>query len=111
MGRRNFGAQAFANFALEQRLHFVRRAREQDHDSFAFFELSAEPLSGGRAVGIWQNCRAFQNVGLLHVVRCYFPAAIGEALFEFGDDFRITVQADTESFGNCFARKVVFCRA
>ncbi len=59
---------------------------------FAAVELTAEPLSGGGAVGIGKNGGAVENVGLLGVVGRHLPSALGEALFETSEDFGIAAQ-------------------
>ncbi len=105
---RNFGAQALAHFGFEQSFEFVRRAGEQHDDVFAAVEFSAEPLSGRGAVGIGEHGRAVENVGLLGVVGGHFPAALGEALFEASENFRIALHGQAERFGDGFASKVVF---
>jgi len=104
----NFGAQALAHFALEQSFQFVRRARQQHNDVLAAVELSAQPLSGRGAVRIRKHCGAVENVGLLRVVGRHLPAALGEALLQTREDFRITAQAQAQSFGHGLSRQIVF---
>ena len=100
--------QALAHFGFEQGFEFVRRAGEQHNDVLASVEFSAEPLSGSGAVGIRKDGRAVENVGLLGIVGGHLPAALGEALFEAGENFRITLHGKAERFGDRFASQVVF---
>src|SRR5579859_5004163 len=81
---------------------------EKNDDVLASVELPVEPLPGGSAVGIEQDSRAFDDVGLLGIVCGHLPAARGEAFFEGANDFRVAAEADTQCLSYGFAGEVVF---
>src|SRR5580765_3037159 len=86
----------------------MRRSREQDDDPFPSLKLPGEPLTGSGAVGIWEHSGACDHVRLLRIVRCHFPAAVCEALFQFREEFIVAMKGDTERFGDRLTRQVVF---
>src|ERR1700719_1134218 len=86
----------------------MRRAGQQHDDVFAAIELSAEPLTWGRAIRIWKDGGAVENVGLLGIVGSHLPTAIGKALFQASQDFRIAPQTQAQRFANRLAGKIVF---
>ena len=64
-------------------------------------------LSGRCAASIVEHDCAFDNVGLLRIVRRHGDAPLGEALVHRGHDRMITFKFHTESSGYALAREVV----
>ena len=107
---RNLRAQTLARLVFEDPLHLMRRPRQQKNDVFAPVEFSREPLAGSSAVGIWQNRRSVQNVGLLGIVGRHFPAALREPLLQARQNLVIPAQAHPEGLGNGLPGEIVFGR-
>ena len=108
MRRRNFGAEALTNFALEEAFQFEGRTGEQNDDVLASVELAADPLAGRSAIGIRKNGGAIENIGLFGVVGGHLPSALGKSLLQAGENFGIAVERNSEGFGDGFASEIVF---
>ena len=89
----------------------MRRTGKQHDDSFAAFIFAADPLPRRAAVGIGENGRTGDHIGLLEIVRRHLPAPRRETLFETGNNFGIAVKLQSQRVGHSFASEVVFGRA
>ena len=110
MGGRNLRAQTIARLVFEDPLHLMRRPRQEKNDVLAPVELSREPLAGSSAIGIREDSRSVQNVGLLGVVGRHFPATFRKSLLQARQNFLIPPQAQPERLGNGFAGEIVLGR-
>ena len=109
--RRQLGPQPFHALLVEQGLHFMRRAGQQNDDFFFAFIFAADPLPGRAAIGIGQDHGPGDHVRLLEIVgRHVLPAARREAAFQTGDNFRIAAQSESQRIGHGFASEIVFGR-
>ena len=101
------GKQVFQSreaLRVEQRLQFVRRSRKQHDVSPIAVPMSWQPLPGGRAIGIAQQDRSIKNVCLTSIVLRHRHAAFCKALVKFGDNLRVAMQLNAQSFSNALSR-------
>ena len=72
------------------------------------FPLSHCP--GAVPFGLGSTSRTFENVCLLGIVGRHFPATRGESPLNAGQNFFVSPQRHTQSFGHGFAGKVILGR-
>ena len=92
----------------EERLQLLGRPGQQDDDARLAVEGGRKKLAGRAAVGVGQQRRTVEDVGLLGVVGRHGDAAGGEALVQPGEQLVVGLHADAERGGNGLARQVVF---
>ncbi len=95
-------------FVIEHGTAFVGRAG-YEHDQLAKAGIEGlEPLSRSASVGVGDERRAFDEVGLLEIVLRHADAPGGGASVQCGYLRGIALELEREGFGNSFAREVVF---
>ena len=77
--RRHNCAQPRQAFGVKQRPALVRRARNEHHELAIAAEGGVEPLARRAAIGVGQQRRALQNIGLLQIVLRHRDAPRGGA--------------------------------
>ena len=106
--RRGDGAEARQTFGVKEGAALVWRAGEEHDELAKAGEGDVEPLAGCAAVGIWENGRAIENVGLLEIVGRHGDAPGGGAGVESGDLRGVAAEGEREGFGGGFASEIVF---
>ena len=101
------GEEARFDLVGEHGLELFGRAGEQDDGARLGVDEGVEELAGSAAVFVFEQDRAFEDVGLLGVVGRHGDAALGEAALKADEGGVVAAHADAKRGGGGFAGEVV----